>query len=409
MDPERWKQVDDLLQAALVLPPHRREEFLRRACGVDDELLQEVKSLLTSHDQAGSFLESPAIDVAARSIPSAEQSPVDEIVGQLFSHYRIQEKISDGGMGVIYKAEDTRLHRFVALKFLLDDVAQDPASLARFRREARAASALNHPNICTIYDIGEQDGRAYIAMEFLEGETLKQRIGGRPLPLGTLLPLAIEIAIALEAAHAKGIVHRDIKPANVFVIGQDRVKMLDFGLAKISRKTDDATTPLTSTQPLTGLGTALGTVAYMSPEQVRGQKLDERTDLFSFGTLLYEMTTGVLPFRGATSALVFNAILNRTPASPALLNPTVPAVFVDIVHKCLEKDRTLRYQHAAEILADLQRLKPDSARGAGADAVERNSPSPAKTFLEQHAVGLLVAFCVLMFACLGVYFFLNHH
>ena len=409
MDPERWKQVDDLLQAALVLPPHRREEFLRRACGVDDELLQEVKSLLTSHDQAGSFLESPAIDVAARSIPSAEQSPVDEIVGQLFSHYRIQEKISDGGMGVIYKAEDTRLHRFVALKFLLDDVAQDPASLARFRREARAASALNHPNICTIYDIGEQDGRAYIAMEFLEGETLKQRIGGRPLPLGTLLPLAIEIAIALEAAHAKGIVHRDIKPANVFVIGQDRVKMLDFGLAKISRKTDDATTPLTSTQPLTGLGTALGTVAYMSPEQVRGQKLDERTDLFSFGTLLYEMTTGVLPFRGATSALVFNAILNRTPASPALLNPTVPAAFVDIVHKCLEKDRTLRYQHAAEILADLQRLKPDSARGAGADAVERNPPSPAKTFLEQHAVGLLVAFCVLMFACLGVYFFLNHH
>jgi Tol biopolymer transport system component/tRNA A-37 threonylcarbamoyl transferase component Bud32 len=393
LEPDRWRQIDRLYQAALELSDTGRKAFLEQACGDDRELLRQVQAMLASDAEAGDFLESPAMEAAAQMLAGQQPGKIpkegeDGPGKQTVAHYRILEKLGDGGMGVVYKARDTKLGRFVALKFLPESLLHDHLTLERFRREARIASALDHPHICTIYEINEDQGRLFIAMQYLEGETLRHRIQRKPLTADELFEFAIQIADALDAAHAKGVIHRDIKPANIFIsssAGERRaVKVLDFGIAKLSRSGEaDTGGDQASTPMLTRSGEAMGTAPYMSPEQARGESLDFRADLFSFGAVLYEMATGRQAFPGATIALIYDAILNWEPFPPSKHNPDLPAAFDAIVVKALEKDRELRCQSAAELRAELKRLRRDTTgRGtaaATATASSEAAPGPART------------------------------
>jgi predicted ATPase len=386
MDAERWNRVDELLHSALALPLDRREEFLRQACAGDAELEQEVKSLLTSHRNLGGFLERPAFSIAAQAIAQAAAGKADDsLLGQTISHYRVVGKLGSGGMGVVYEAEDIRLGRRVALKFLPGSLVHDERSRQRFEREARVASSLNHPNICTIYEVEEHDHQPVIVMELLEGESLTQRIRKGPISTEELLDFGIQASDALRAAHSKGIIHRDIKPENIFIIGGTRLKILDFGLAKVHPA--PVSKSQSRSESLTVDGTIIGTTPYMSPEQLRGEEIDSRSDLFSLGVVLYEMATGYRPFVGKNSVLVMNAILNTRPVAAMKANPSLPAALDRIITMALEKDRGQRFQQAADICSDLRRLKgetPEAPTAVVAVAPVGASVPPAGFGLNQY-------------------------
>ena len=405
MDSDRWKQVDGLLQAVLERQPEERDAFLRNACGADEDLEREVRSLLTAQQQAGSFLETPAIEAAAQALAQQkndnERQSDDSPIGRTISHYRVIGKLGAGGMGVVYEAEDIRLNRRVALKFLPENLTHDPKALQRFKREAYAASSLNHASICTIYEVEEHDGQPVLVMELLEGESLKERIRNGPVSADALLDLGIQTSDALAAAHAKGIIHRDIKPANIFMASSERVKILDFGLAKAVPGHRPEIEP--DEESLTAEGVVPGTTAYMSPEQVRGEEIDARSDLFSLGVVLYEAATGKRPFNGKNRVLMMNAILNEKPATPSRVNEELPTGMDAIIVKALAKDREQRYQHASELRAELRALKreTDSAR-----VMTSAKPVPATGFGKRWKaiVPATTAVVVLSF---GVYFYFH--
>ncbi len=383
---ERWPEVERLYHAALEQPVAQRDAFLKERCAGDWSLLREVESLLAQSEETDDFLEEPALEMAAKALArdeadaAARAGPGDAWIGKTISHYRIVERLGYGGMGVVYKAEDLKLHRSVALKVLPEGLADDRQALLRFKREAYAASALNHPNICVIHDIETFKEQPFIVMEYLDGQTLKRLINGKPLRAETLLELAIQIGDALEVAHGQGIMHRDIKPANVFVTRRGQVKLLDFGLAKASRKHWAAaaaggasSTQTSEEEQLTTPGATMGTAAYMSPEQVRGEELDVRTDLFSLGAVLYEMATGRMAFSAPSMAMTHDAILNRSPVPVGQLNPQVPSELERIINKALEKDRRMRYQHASELRTDLARVRRDTPLGRTAPPLLGNT------------------------------------
>src|SRR5262247_250128 len=360
MKPDQWRQVDQLFQAALERASEERTAFISEACGGDDSLRREVEALLAADGQAESFIEAPAYAVAAPLIVEDETpSPMGKIIG----HYQVISLVGRGGMGEVYCARDTKLDRVVALKILPKEMSVDWERMRRFSREAKAASALNHPNVAHIYEIGEAEGLSFIAMEYVEGQTLAARINGQPLAVNEILEIGNQIADALDEAHGKGITHRDIKPANVMLNERGQVKVLDFGLAKIARQTSPDLASDISTLAKTASGVVMGTVPYMSPEQARGLEVDARADIWSLGVTLYETATGSLPFQGETQATLFDAILNRAPVSLAQLNPELPAELERIISKTLEKDGERRYQTAKGLLADLRRLKRDLDSG----------------------------------------------